>query len=1125
VPQDGPRLRQPAKPIKVKAHTRKAPTPRPRGQSLTQAPSLTPKQQKRSERIANELVKSTGEHLAKTAPKLVPLSQTQTPPRKGLYVAVPGSHGQVAFKPGVATPKRSTTKLERTLDTGVQKASKTTLTPATFTLKQVTRPYHAVAAGANAAVQGKNVGEAAKRGLQLKDTSSFSDVLKSAGVKNKTLRSVAGFGLDVALDPTTYLTAGTTSIASKAGEHAAESATRKGLTVGVRAHVPFTNKTFEAKTSGRATAKLGEQAGRVTKGKVGQTLRDVVAPVAPDVKPAYRTAAEHGAVRTAERESRAAVSTGQRRTMHRLAAYREAVPDPADQKRIIDAVEGAPKTAGTRSEYLHAVGGQEAASRKLKGAIKARAKIETTGTPEQIRRARGKVRDLSAQVEQAPKVVHTTQLALEKDRQKIAELPTNLQQVAQSVKSDLLHAGELKQSRDIGHRFQPSGPEDAQAYFPHSHQQEFAQGSRAQARAGAVRVRPSADKARGIRAPLSATHDLFSTSLPETVGGHVDRAIRNVAAADLWKSVAKVAKPILKDQPVELKAGEFPYEVTPQGLKKMADSFGRPDTNAIQRIVDGKKPGHFVVTSEKSVEQIGKRFETAGQADHLIGRFLDRTQGGLKLAATFYNPAFQPRNLIGDSILAFLGDATALGAKNAVGLTRAARAQAKFERSAEAVTEPGKLAAKADRHLNRTLHFPGGKKVTYGDLLDEMRQQGVIDTGFAGSELRNLLGGSPSKFRRSQAINTYRENLPRMATYVSAKMRGLDPQKAAEWTNFHHIDYGDLTNTERTILRRVFPFYTFFARNTRIQATKLLTRPGKFATIGKLLDETAKAAGFSDYTTFAQTQPTSSQQGLPIPIRVGGHVYKAYISPPTTDLNQLTLKPADQLRNLANRLTFYKAIPELAFNYSLFFRGPIEQANAPLVPAPDYVVALGGFLRSKLGVRRYYDKRTGAKIWGWPAKLDYGVRSLAPQANTATQLFTGVPGSRGMDKRTAALSALTGVRLVPDRPADNQINALSSRLVELTNKKDALQQRLPKDKKGVHIDNAQTLKLKAQIKELDAELGKLKVKRGDDPTQIPPTQRPKKLGNPYDAIGGKSSNPYDNLQPAGANPYDHLGGG
>jgi hypothetical protein len=84
---------------------------------------------------------------------------------------------------------------------------------------------------------------------------------------------------------------------------------------------------------------------------------------------------------------------------------------------------------------------------------------------------------------------------------------------------------------------------------------------------------------------------------------------------------------------------------------------------------------------------------------------------------------------------------------------------------------------------------------------------------------------------------------------------------------------------------------------------------------------------------------------------------------------------------------------------------------------------------------------------------------------------------------------------------------------------------LPKDKKGVHIDNAQTLKLKAQIKELDAELGKLKVKRGDDPTQIPPTQRPKKLGNPYDQIGGKSSNPYDNLQPAGANPYDHLGGG
>jgi hypothetical protein len=75
-------------------------------------------------------------------------------------------------------------------------------------LDQTTRPVHAVAGAADAAVTGKDVLRAAKRGIQNKDRTTFSDVLKHAGVKNKTVRGVAGFGLDVALDPTTYVTGG-----------------------------------------------------------------------------------------------------------------------------------------------------------------------------------------------------------------------------------------------------------------------------------------------------------------------------------------------------------------------------------------------------------------------------------------------------------------------------------------------------------------------------------------------------------------------------------------------------------------------------------------------------------------------------------------------------------------------------------------------------------------------------------------------------------------------------------------------------------------------------------------------------------------------------------------------------
>jgi hypothetical protein len=95
----------------------------------------------------------------------------------------------------------------------------TGLAPAIWALDQVSRPVYGVAGGADAAVRGKGVGGIARgvsRGARLKDQTLFSDVLKHAGVKNKTVRAVAGFGLDVALDPTTYLTFGVSSVGGHA---------------------------------------------------------------------------------------------------------------------------------------------------------------------------------------------------------------------------------------------------------------------------------------------------------------------------------------------------------------------------------------------------------------------------------------------------------------------------------------------------------------------------------------------------------------------------------------------------------------------------------------------------------------------------------------------------------------------------------------------------------------------------------------------------------------------------------------------------------------------------------------------------------------------------------------------
>ena len=69
----------------------------------------------------------------------------------------------------------------------------------------LSRGTYASAGAAKALVKGENVIEEAWKGLKGEEKETYSDVLKSAGVKNKYVRGGAGFVLDVLLDPTTYV--------------------------------------------------------------------------------------------------------------------------------------------------------------------------------------------------------------------------------------------------------------------------------------------------------------------------------------------------------------------------------------------------------------------------------------------------------------------------------------------------------------------------------------------------------------------------------------------------------------------------------------------------------------------------------------------------------------------------------------------------------------------------------------------------------------------------------------------------------------------------------------------------------------------------------------------------------
>jgi len=138
-------------------------------------------------------------------------------------------------------------------------------------LDLLSRPLYASAAVAKqvtdrAKSDAGDVLRAAWRGFSGQERTTYSDVLAQAGMKPGAGRTVLGFALDVALDPTTYLSLGTTA-AGKIGLKAAVPFTRAAVTVpGSEAAIAALRSAAAPAREALAATRLGEAVGKALKG-------------------------------------------------------------------------------------------------------------------------------------------------------------------------------------------------------------------------------------------------------------------------------------------------------------------------------------------------------------------------------------------------------------------------------------------------------------------------------------------------------------------------------------------------------------------------------------------------------------------------------------------------------------------------------------------------------------------------------------------------------------------------------------------------------------------------------------------------------------------------------------------
>lgn len=133
------------------------------------------------------------------------------------------------------------------------------------------------------------------------------------------------------------------------------------------------------------------------------------------------------------------------------------------------------------------------------------------------------------------------------------------------------------------------------------------------------------------------------------------------------------------------------------------------------------------------------------------------------------------------------------------------------------------------------------------------------------------------------------------------------------------FDYQDLTPLERTVLKRVMPFYTFTRKNLPFQMQKLALHPQKYANVNKIIQGSYAAGGYDDQQ-IPDYLKNSYAVGNPL---AKNELLKTYL--PMADLNNYTT-PLNAAKQITSMLTPMLKLPiEVGSNFDTFRNQPIEK--------------------------------------------------------------------------------------------------------------------------------------------------------------------------------------------------------
>ncbi|MCL6612718.1 MAG: H-NS histone family protein [Peptococcaceae bacterium] len=315
-------------------------------------------------------------------------------------------------------------------------------------------------------------------------------------------------------------------------------------------------------------------------------------------------------------------------------------------------------------------------------------------------------------------------------------------------------------------------------------------------------------------------------------------------------------------------------------------------------------------------------------------------------------------------------------------------------------------AVKILKGAGGSVRTAAGKTFTYDELRRLAEVEGITHKGWftaeveqimeetlprAGGRLDNLVG-----IKQGIAIQRWVENVSRYAHFVEKIKRGYSPEQAAQSVKKFLFDMENLTEFEKTTMRRLFPFYAWSRHNIPLELEALFTQPGKFSLPAKAMADVERHKEDRHGRPDEAFMGDWLKEGLPVyyGIKDGKGLYammKYWF--PGADVQQAAQPFEWAMESLS---PFIKMPAELVFNTSLYFDQPIDKYG-------DFGEQTANFLGMNLPTRIVYPMRSGFRVLNELDKLNpgsvFGQRKFQPP------------------EEQRWLNALTGMKLYAYDPA------------------------------------------------------------------------------------------------------------